>query len=190
MSNDATSIKEIIQKRNIRQLVHFTRVENLKSIVKYGILPRNELNNRSIKVKYNDDKRLDNWLNASSFSVTERSDYLINRFNDRFNLKLNNWFDILINVRVLTKKECIFCDTNAASGKFGIYRENINPLKLPETFESLFNKNVQRTTGVTVRTQQNDNQTTCSQAEICIFGVIEKEYFLNLKKIENRIANG
>jgi|TARA_B100000929_G_C15421289_1_gene391434 hypothetical protein len=190
MSNNATRIEEIIQKRNIKQLVHFTRVENLKSIINNGILSRSELNKRSIKVKYNDDKRLDNWLNTSSFSVTERSNYLINRFNDRFNLKLNNWFNILIHTRILTEKECIFCDTNAASGKFGIYRENTNPLKLPEIFESLFNKTVQRTTGVTVRTQQNDNQTTCSQAEICIFGVIEKKYFLNLKKIENIIANG
>jgi len=32
MSNNATRIEEIIQKRNIKQLVHFTRVENLKSI--------------------------------------------------------------------------------------------------------------------------------------------------------------
>ena len=80
MSNNATRIEEIIQKRNIKQLVHFTRVENLKSIINNGILSRSELNKRSIKVKYNDDKRLDNWLNTSSFSVTERSNYLINRF--------------------------------------------------------------------------------------------------------------
>ena len=43
MSNYHTKIQEVIQWKNIRQLVHFTRIANLRSIIEYGILSRQEI---------------------------------------------------------------------------------------------------------------------------------------------------
>ncbi|MBE6047711.1 MAG: DUF4433 domain-containing protein [Clostridium sp.] len=40
-------------------LYHFTRVENLKSILEYGLIPRNEIDEEEAIV--NDDCRYDNW---------------------------------------------------------------------------------------------------------------------------------
>ena len=51
MSNEITKIEEIIQKRSIRKLIHFTRIKNLKSIIDNGLLPRSELEKRKIKVE-------------------------------------------------------------------------------------------------------------------------------------------
>ena len=46
MDNHPTEIQEIINKRNIRELIHFTRVKNLKSILSNGILTRKELDEK------------------------------------------------------------------------------------------------------------------------------------------------
>jgi len=51
MSNYHTKIQEVIQWQNIRQLVHFTRIANLRSIIEYGILSRQEIEKRKIKVE-------------------------------------------------------------------------------------------------------------------------------------------
>ena len=48
MSNYHTKIQEVIQWQNIRQLVHFTRITNLRSIIEYGILSRQEIEKRKI----------------------------------------------------------------------------------------------------------------------------------------------
>ena len=49
MSNYHTKIQEVIQWQNIRQLVHFTRIANLRSIIEYGnkIVPKDCGDNKS-----------------------------------------------------------------------------------------------------------------------------------------------
>ncbi len=49
--------------------VHFTPISNLPSILKYGILPRSELNARKIHADTPDKDRFDNRLDYSSFSI-------------------------------------------------------------------------------------------------------------------------
>ena len=79
--------QEIIQQKGILKLVHVTRKDNLKSILKYGILPREELDNNKIKFIYNDQHRLDNWLNAVCVSVTKLNPHLIDKFSHVYKLK-------------------------------------------------------------------------------------------------------
>ncbi len=69
MSNYPTKIQEIIQKRGLRKLIHFTRLKNLESIYKYGILSRDQIEKEKIQVEFNDSWRRDAWLKTSSFSV-------------------------------------------------------------------------------------------------------------------------
>ena len=77
MSNYPTKIQEIIQKRSIIKLVHFTRLKNLESIYKYGILTRDQIEKEEIQVEFNDNWRRDAWLKTSSFSVTKKKFLLI-----------------------------------------------------------------------------------------------------------------
>ena len=57
MSNFHTEIQEIIKQKNIRKLVHFTKISNLKSIIEYGILSRKDIeknvdfNNLKLSIK-------------------------------------------------------------------------------------------------------------------------------------------
>ena len=190
MSSKATKVEEIIQQRCIRKLVHFTRIINLKSIIEFGILSRLELEKRKIEVKFNDPHRLDTWLDTSSISVTERNSFLFPKFLERSKTSLDDWFDILIHPSILTEKECIFCDTNAANHKFEEYRGNTKPLKDPLSFEGMFkDKVVRKSSGTfTARNNKESNLTTDNQAEICVYGVIEKRYFLNLNEMEKKIS--
>ena len=189
MSNYHTKIQEVIQWQNIRQLVHFTRITNLRSIIEYGILSRQEIEKRKIKVEFNDPQRLDAWPNTSSVSITEKNIYLFPKFVERSKTNENDWFDILINPSILTEKECIFCDTNASNHKFNGLRNATSSLKTSEAFKGMFKEYVIRTElgKPTPRNKKDDNLTTDPQAEICVYGIIEKEYFLNLSEIKEKI---
>ena len=187
MSNYPTKIQEIIQKRSIIKLVHFTRLKNLESIYKYGILTRDQIEKEEIQVEFNDNWRRDTWLKTSSFSVTNKNSYLFNVFVERYKTQESDWFEILIRPSILTERECIFCDHNAASSQFDIFRENPKALSGPEVFEAMFKDKVFRTNGYDIRTNLNDDLTTSNQAEICIYGEIKKEYFLNFREIEKKV---
>ena len=63
------SIYEFLEQREVYFFVHFTPMSNLPSILKYGILPRSELNARKIHADTPDKDRLDNRLDYSSFSI-------------------------------------------------------------------------------------------------------------------------
>ena len=192
MDNHPTEIQEIINKRNIRELIHFTRVKNLKSILSNGILTRKELDEKKIEYAFNDEKRLDGWVNASCISVTKINPFLIPKFNERYSLKNSDWFQIKIKPSILTENECIFCDTNAASTTFNPFRndmEKLNLLKSWIAFDAMFKNKVYQTQRPISRIYQKPNETTCAQAEICIIGKIPTNFFINLKEIKEQIKN-
>ena len=188
--NHETLIQEIIQRRGIIKLIHVTRKKNLKSIYEHGILPRKKLDEKKIEYVFNDNKRLDGWVNASSISVTKLNPFLIQSFNERHNLKDIDWFEIHIKPSILTEKECIFCDTNAASTTFNPYRndtELLKRLKSSLAFEGMFKNKIYQTRRSIPRIGQKTNETTCNQAEICIVDKIPINFFINLNNLEKEI---
>ncbi|MEV5024800.1 DarT ssDNA thymidine ADP-ribosyltransferase family protein [Paenibacillus sp. LPE1-1-1.1] len=62
--------KEYIAKRGIKHLYHFTRVENIENIFKYGVLPISELVKKEIGFLRNDINRHDKLVDFTSFSVS------------------------------------------------------------------------------------------------------------------------
>ena len=62
-------IRRILEKREIKHLVHFTRVENLESILQYGLVPRSMYRALGMQGVCNDDKRLDGRIDCNSISV-------------------------------------------------------------------------------------------------------------------------
>ena len=53
-------VERCVVDRGLTKLYHFTAVENLPSILRYGILSRSNMDNRGIKYLANDNLRLDN----------------------------------------------------------------------------------------------------------------------------------
>ena len=181
--------QEIIQQKGILKLIHVTRKDNLKSILKHGILSRQTLDKDKIKYFYNDKRRLDDWLNAVCVSVTKLNPHLIKKFSHVYNLQKKDWFQIHIKPEVLTKIDAIFCETNAASSIYNDFRSKskIKYLQTPDAFLRLFNKNTINSRGIFPRKNKKLNETTDNQAEICILGKINPEHFINFKNIERAI---
>ncbi len=70
---------------------------------------------------------------------------------------------------------------------FNEYRkkpEKLDILKSWLAFEGMFGKTVRQTKGVIRRLYKQDNETTCSQAEICVIGKIPQDYFINIKSMQ------
>ncbi|MFN3689914.1 MAG: DarT ssDNA thymidine ADP-ribosyltransferase family protein [Fimbriimonadales bacterium] len=59
LSSEQKAIKEMCLQRGITEVVHFTHVENVDSIMKHGLLSIRDLQQRGIRYRYNDQQRLD-----------------------------------------------------------------------------------------------------------------------------------
>lgn len=59
-------IEKIVSQRNIKLLIHFTRVENLQSILENGLLPRSNFEELGAEPLTNDKVRLDGFLGATT----------------------------------------------------------------------------------------------------------------------------
>lgn len=60
----------LTEKRQVKYLVHFTPLANLHSILRYGILPRTEIERRGLNAITPDATRYDYQLQYSSFSIS------------------------------------------------------------------------------------------------------------------------
>jgi hypothetical protein len=102
-------IEAFATERQIRFLMHFTRLENLDSILAKGLVPRDQLEKED---GCNDDVRLDR-TNAICASI-EFPNYLM-----FYKLRQQNpgteWVVLVINASVLWSTRVAFCQCNAAS---------------------------------------------------------------------------
>lgn len=108
-------LKNYIEQKDIKKLIHFTDSRNLESILKYGLLSKNELDRLNFTYKFNDDKRLDGCLDFISLSVTKPNIFLLQSFLKR-RIILNPIL-LEIDVSMLWKEnnDRIYCQTNAAT---------------------------------------------------------------------------
>ena len=189
-------ILNILETRKITQLIHFTKRQNVNSILNNGLLSLEELKKRSLEYVYNDPERRDDWNYAISLSITYKNTFLFESFKKRQKLNDSDFVEIKIDPSVIVENECIFCDTNAASHTFDQYRQNDDELAILKTwlaFDGMFKETVKRHTlnerGKIKRFNQKPNETTCSQAEICLIGNIQSEKFINLEELK-QLQNG
>lgn len=172
-------IKNIVNLKNIKELLHFTSVDNLGSILKNGILSRDEMEKQMIKASVNDEKRFDFCLNGISCSITLPNAPLLYKFKSS-NLD-RNYVILKIKPDVLWEKECLFCKENAASGKvaWNHFRRAV------EAFEQMFGDYDKMHTRADLEKLYADgfikqNMPTHNQAEVLVMGKIEPEYITGM----------
>ena len=158
--------------KKIPFLVHFTRSENIPSIMKHGLIPVGIANNLGIKPKINDQLRLDGRLNGTSLSISFPNGQLFYRLR-----KENpdvSWTVLAISTGVLWSKDVLFCCHNAADNR--ISRVTSDALRQPETFEALFGD----VDGLAKRADQGlrSFDPTDVQAEALVMEKIEPEFIL------------
>jgi hypothetical protein len=160
-------IRQIVENRRIERLVHFTRLENLIGILRFGLIPRLMLDQWNIPYIVNDFERNDSCLNANCLSVSFPNYQLF--FRQQKRTPQTVWVVLAIHPQVLWQKASAFCAENAASSSVRAI-----PLALRQTgqaFQKLFHD---APNGV----RRSDfpipyHYTTNPQAEVLVFDTIE-----------------
>lgn len=111
---EKSRIEWLIDKRDIKYLTHFTRIENLPSILQKGLMPRKQLLLQGIRPEVNDWNRLDN-TDAVCLSVSFPNYKLFYRF--RVKRPETKWAVILLDPIILDRCRCSFACRNAASNE-------------------------------------------------------------------------
>ncbi|PHE75169.1 hypothetical protein COF47_17350 [Bacillus wiedmannii] len=163
-------MKSAVEARGIKYLVHFTRVENLSSIFKNGLLPVNFLNAKGMDYQFNDQFRYDNCKDANCLSIQLPNYRMFSKY--RFQDKSVDWVVLGIRPEVLWEKDCVFCVENAASSSER--SKSLKERKGIEAFNSLYDEYP----GKPTRKQLglSDPYPTHPQAEVLAFGLIEPKY--------------
>ena len=165
------SIKMEVQRLKIKNLLHFTKIENLPNILQRGLFPRADLDAQGISYKYNDEKRLDFCGNASCLSISFPNYKMF--FKYRNIDKNQKWIVISLSPNLLWEKECAFCYSNAADSE--ITAIPLEDRKNPEAFLEMF-RDFQHYPKRSVLNLK-DHYPTNPQAEVLVFDLIEPNYF-------------
>ncbi len=157
---------DILNKRDIRHMYHFSPISNVESILDTGLYSRQKCQEEDIEIEYTDENRFDGELNKISTSIS------FPNYRMRFSLERQGYNLVIydINPRILLSKlDTQFYRTNAANAIF----KNIDKRTLTtnEAFEGLFTE-VNREPGL------YRNYTTDPQAEVLIDTEIP-DYFID-----------
>lgn len=163
-------MQQIIESRRIDCLYHFTQAKNLKGILTYGLLPKDNLDSLGIPYCHNDDYRFDNCTDAVCCSL-EFPNYKM-FYSLRMNYPDIDWVVLKLDARILYELKCAFCWTNA--GDSSMYSVPIEQRMGKQAFANLFTNRPgyppRETLGIP------DYYPTNPQAEILVFDTIPIDY--------------
>ena len=159
--------------RSIKFFVHFTKIDNLPSIAKFGLLTRKNLDEKSFKYFFNDDARNDNVTNSLSLSVTFPNYKMFYKYCRE---TLNDWAIILLDAeKTLADIPCAFNYTNASSNV--LKRMPKEKRMTVDAFQKMFYEPADSSR----KTRNlNANESTDPQAEILCLGDIPLKYFAGI----------
>lgn len=176
--DEEDKIKGILKRRKIGYLVHFTRIENLASIMKDGLVPVSLQQKKNIPSLHNDDQRIDSQLNCTSCSISFPNYKLFFTFRE-YKFPGTKWVMIVVDPDILFSPTNIvyYCHTNAASVFPRV--SSVKELCTAMAFENMYcestitkeNKLINRND-----LQISDDITTDPQAEILISDIIAPEH--------------
>ena len=170
-----SQIHQICQERAIKTLCHFTRIENLPSILQQGLLGRSLLETSGQKFLFNDDNRSDGHKEAVCMSISfpNYQMFYAKRKEKEKNERISDsqWIILLLDAKMLWELDCAFCQNNAA--RKAISRALLEDRKKPDALESMFG------TFYDIKHQDlsiPQYYTTHPQAEILVFDPIPVRY--------------
>jgi ssDNA thymidine ADP-ribosyltransferase, DarT len=167
-------VQKEVAARGIQHVFHFTKLENLDSILKHGIVPREILERKSIKHLQCDTSRLDGEIAASCFSISHPNYKMF--YTLRKQDKNQEWAVIGCDASVLWKKDCAFCCANAASNS--VTSIPLADRKGAAAFEAIFAPVAGKPSRSEIKLP--DKCPTNPQAEVLIFDVVEPKFFVGI----------
>ncbi|WP_164519193.1 DarT ssDNA thymidine ADP-ribosyltransferase family protein [Pseudoalteromonas rubra] len=110
MFDNKALIRRFAEEKEIPYLIHFTRVSNLESIVRYGLVSRDKIDQGLYQGMVNDNERLDYRRDTVSVSIAHPNDKMFYKYR---NID-SEWCVLGIDVKVLWEQDCLFFKHNAA----------------------------------------------------------------------------
>lgn len=174
ISAERQAIKQFCEERGIVELVHFTHVDNLRTITEFGLLSREELEKRGIHYKFNDQNRLEGMLNAVCLSISFPNYKMFYKYLKQSGQ--HNFVVISLDVAVLWELECLFCPTNAASNLCKPLRNHETLKGLPALKEMFAENPLSKKHVSRAELKIPDHYTTDPQAEVLCLEPISPTY--------------
>ncbi|WP_052352939.1 DarT ssDNA thymidine ADP-ribosyltransferase family protein [Neobacillus dielmonensis] len=164
-------MENFIIQNGIRSLYHFTKVDNLPTILFSGLIARTDLDFNRGQYFVSDNRRLDESLDAISCTISFPQYQML--YRKRKSTPESKWVVIELSVDVLLEKECSFCHTNAASNAV-----RNTPLEEKQGLIGLTNMFAERS-GKPSRKEMGllPHFPTDPQAEVLVKTNIEVDYF-------------
>lgn len=110
----ASTVQEYVAERGITYLLHFTRLSNLASILRHGLVRRGRLDGRNVGGIVNDRHRIDG-TDAVCVSIGFPNYKMFYRY--RRENPQEDWVIVVIDPSALWTLPCAFCTTNAAASR-------------------------------------------------------------------------
>ncbi len=170
----ASSIRAFCQEHQITRLLHFTRLQNLSSILSAGLLGRRTLETWSLprRPNFNDAYRFDGFREAVCLSINFPNYKMFNALSCQDRKK---WVVLSLEPYILWEFDCAFFEGNAASNSVKAI-----PLEDRRQFSAL----VQMFADQHSYTRQSlaipDGYTTDPQAEVLVFEPIDPKYIVEI----------
>ncbi len=163
-------ISELCSKKGIVNLIHFTRIENLKEILQKGLVNREELSRlpESERPIFNDRERFDGHIEAVCLSISFPNYQMFYKLNMD---KPDDWVVLLLDSSILWELDCAFCQTNAASSIVSKI-----PLEQRKTYKALVQMFTDEENIFRDELGIPANYTTNPQAEVLVFDTIPIRY--------------
>lgn len=143
MADYRREIQAIAQARGIEQLLHFTLLENLPSIVEHGLLSRAELVNRQLDAYAVDEFRLDGQPEGLSVSIERPNWRMLKSMMARS--QGSQWVCLGLSADLLWTHACRFCWRNASSTAM---REHRGWCEGPWAFKRMFDGSTEQRNGL------------------------------------------
>jgi hypothetical protein len=163
-----------LNSRGVEHLVHFTRIENVESIVSHGLIGRDTLKDSGIESFFNDLHRFDYQPNAICLTISYPNYKMFYALRQK-DLDAD-WAVIRISPEVVRDKRCAFSHVNAATRE--IARMAIEDRMQKSALESMFADHEDMPQRSTLKIP--DFYTTNPQAEVLSLDTIEPRYIRDI----------
>lgn len=180
--------KNFLNERKIEYLVHFTNLKNLESIMKNGVLSKQELEDKNMLYYNTDGARLDNQLDYISTSITFPNYKMFCK--KREEIKSQDWVILKIDSQIICDKlDTLFLMHNCSDKEIrNLITQKRKDLEANEALKKLFNNYVDIKGIRTIREDKliDSNMTTNPQAEVMIKKCIEIKYIKAIVVIDDK----
>lgn len=112
---DYIQLVEFTNRRGIAELIHFTHVDNLVSILRYGLIPRLYLENEALRLVirpvFADNQRVDGVKDANCLSISFPNYRML---YGKSRNQQDRWVVLNLSIEILLQYVALFSESNAA----------------------------------------------------------------------------